>query len=95
MADTGNSYICNACGWEYDSEQGDPDGGIAPGTPWEEIPDDWICPVCGAGKEDFEPVEAPATRGKIAAPQAKSAPESGPAPVVIVGSGLAGYSLAK
>ena len=39
MTDYGNTYICNACGWVYDPEQGDPDGGIAPGTPWEEIPD--------------------------------------------------------
>lgn len=89
MADTSKSYICNACGWVYDPEQGDPDGGIAPGTPWEDIPDDWICPVCGVGKEDFEPVETPATSSEVAASRAN------PAPVVIVGSGLAGYSLAK
>jgi len=50
-------YECRECGWVYDPAQGDPDGGIKPGTPFEEIPDDWICPVCGASKDDFTPVE--------------------------------------
>lgn len=50
-------YVCNVCGYVYDPEQGDPDSDIAPGTPFEDIPDDWVCPVCGVGKEDFEPVE--------------------------------------
>lgn len=47
-------YVCIACGWVYDPEIGDPDGGIAPGTAFEDIPDDWTCPECGVGKEDFE-----------------------------------------
>lgn len=47
-------YTCSICGWVYDPEVGDPDGGIAPGTPFEKIPDDLKCPVCGAGKADFE-----------------------------------------
>lgn len=47
-------YICTLCGYEYDPEEGDPDSGIDPGTAWEDVPDDWVCPVCGAGKEDFE-----------------------------------------
>lgn len=90
--ETVKTYICSACGWVYDPEQGDPDGGITPGTPWEEIPDDWICPVCGVGKEDFELVETPsASTGHHEA----TAAEGGPLPIVIVGSGLAGYSLAK
>jgi len=46
-------YECAVCGYIYDPKEGDPDGGIAPGTPWEDIPDDWVCPTCGAGKEDF------------------------------------------
>lgn len=46
-------YRCEVCDWIYDPEVGDPDGGIAPGTPFEDIPDDWKCPVCGVGKEDF------------------------------------------
>ncbi len=47
-------YKCTVCGYIYDPELGDPDGGIKPGTPFEEIPDDWICPVCGAAKSEFE-----------------------------------------
>lgn len=50
-------YECGPCGYIYDPEAGDPDGGIAPGTAFEDIPDDWVCPVCGVGKEDFSPVE--------------------------------------
>lgn len=46
--------LCFFCGWAYDSEIGDPDGGILPGTAWEDIPDDWICPSCGVPKEQFE-----------------------------------------
>jgi rubredoxin len=47
-------YVCTICGYVYDPEQGDPDNGVAPGTKWEDVPDDWECPVCGASKEDFE-----------------------------------------
>ncbi len=49
-------YRCLACGYVYDPEEGDPDGGIAPGTPFEDIPDDWVCPTCGSTKDMFEPV---------------------------------------
>jgi len=51
-------YRCTVCGYIYDPEEGDPDGGIAPGTSFEQIPDDWVCPVCGASKADFEKIEA-------------------------------------
>ena len=47
-------YVCGPCGYVYDPEVGDPDGGIAPGTPFEDIPDDWVCPICGLGKDVFE-----------------------------------------
>ena len=47
-------YECTICGYVYDPELGDPEGDIAPGTPFDELPDDWVCPVCGAGKSDFE-----------------------------------------
>jgi rubredoxin/flavin reductase (DIM6/NTAB) family NADH-FMN oxidoreductase RutF len=46
-------YVCNVCGYVYDPEVGDPDGGIAPGTAFEDIPEDWVCPVCGVGKDQF------------------------------------------
>lgn len=47
-------YVCSVCGYVYDEEAGDPDSGIAPGTKWEDLPEDWACPLCGAGKENFE-----------------------------------------
>lgn len=50
-------YICNVCEYIYDPAEGDPDGGIAPGTAFEDIPEDWVCPLCGVGKDDFSPVE--------------------------------------
>jgi len=50
-------YKCTVCGYVYDPELGDPDGGIKPGTPFEEIPDAWVCPVCGAAKSAFEKEE--------------------------------------
>jgi rubredoxin/flavin reductase (DIM6/NTAB) family NADH-FMN oxidoreductase RutF len=50
-------YECTVCGYIYDPELGDPDGGIKPGTPFEEIPDDWVCPVCGASKDQFKKIE--------------------------------------
>lgn len=50
-------YQCGICGYVYDPEKGDEDGGIAPGTKFEDIPDDWVCPVCGASKDSFVPVK--------------------------------------
>ena len=47
-------YGGGPCGYEYDPEAGDPDNGIAPGTAFEDLPEDWVCPICGVGKEDFE-----------------------------------------
>ena len=46
-------YVCNVCGYVYEPEEGDPEGEIKPGTPFEELPADWVCPICGVGKEDF------------------------------------------
>ncbi len=50
-------YQCTICGFVYDPVEGDPDSGIAPGTAFEDIPDDWMCPVCGVTKDDFEPID--------------------------------------
>ena len=47
-------YVCLICGYVYDPAEGDPDNDIDPGTKFEDIPDDWVCPVCGAGKDEFE-----------------------------------------
>ncbi|MEN3007191.1 MAG: rubredoxin [Candidatus Methanosuratincola petrocarbonis] len=49
-------WRCTVCGYIYDPEKGDPDGGIKPGTPFESIPDDWVCPACGASKDMFEEI---------------------------------------
>jgi rubredoxin len=49
-----DSWVCNVCGYVYDPETGDPDNGVAPGTAWEDVPEDWLCPICGASKDDFE-----------------------------------------
>jgi rubredoxin len=46
-------YVC-PCGYEYFIAKGDPENGVAPNTAWEDIPDDWVCPICGLGKEAFE-----------------------------------------
>ncbi|MGA2089969.1 MAG: rubredoxin [Endomicrobiales bacterium] len=49
-------YKCTVCGYVYDPAVGDPDHGINPGTAFDQIPADWVCPVCGIGKDQFEPV---------------------------------------
>lgn len=50
-------YKCTVCGYVYDPEKGDPDNGVEPGTAFEDIPDDWVCPVCGVGKDQFEELD--------------------------------------
>jgi rubredoxin len=52
-----DKYVCTLCGYVYDPEAGDPDNGVAAGTKWEDVPEDWECPVCGASKDDFEKEE--------------------------------------
>ncbi len=49
-----DKYVCTICGWEYDPAAGDPDNDIAPGTSFDDLPDGFVCPVCGAGKDQFE-----------------------------------------
>ncbi len=46
-------YVCDVCGYIYDEDLGDPDNGIDPGTAWDDLPEDFVCPLCGVGKEDF------------------------------------------
>ncbi len=53
-----DKYECLVCGYIYDPEVGDPDNGVAPGTPFDKIPDDWVCPECGAPKDQFEKLKA-------------------------------------
>ena len=52
-----DTYVCAVCGYVYDPANGDPDSGVDPGTSFEDIPDDWTCPVCDAPKEQFEKEE--------------------------------------
>ena len=51
-----DKYVCNPCGWIYDPAIGDPENGNEAGTAFENLPDDWACPLCGAGKEEFEKI---------------------------------------
>jgi rubredoxin len=55
--DNSMNYKCEVCGYIYDPKAGDPDGSIAPGTNFKDLPEGWICPICGAGKDRFKPVD--------------------------------------
>ncbi len=85
-------YICKVCGLIYDEASGDPDSGLAPGTRFEDIPDDWFCPLCLVGKSDFMLISKnkPATNTKIKKPKLNS--KTG---VLIIGSGYAGWQAAE
>ncbi len=48
-------FVCEDCGYIYDPAEGDPEADIPPGTPFEDLPDDWVCPICGAPKKAFQP----------------------------------------
>ena len=50
-------YVCDVCGYVYDPSEGDPDNGVDAGTAFADIPEDWVCPLCGASKDDFSPEE--------------------------------------
>lgn len=87
-----HSRTCVICGWTYDESRGLPEEGIAPGTRWETIPGDWYCPQCGADKADFE---AASVAGIEAAKPATASVDNGREPLIIIGTGLAGYNLAR
>lgn len=82
------TWECLVCGFIYDEAVGRPEDGIAAGTRWEDVPDDWYCPECGVGKADFDMVRVGAS--EVPAQAAAQAD-----PLVILGSGLAGYTLAR
>ena len=52
-----DKYVCSVCGYMYNPAEGDPDNGVKPGTPFEELPADWQCPICGAAKDEFSKEE--------------------------------------
>ena len=60
-----DKYRCEACGYIYNPAKGDPDNGVDAGTAWENVPDDWECPVCGAPKDDFEKEQYPSEAQSI------------------------------
>ncbi len=85
-------FICRACGLIYDEKLGDPDSDIAPGTRFADIPEDWVCPLCGVVKADFEPYEALVPTPSAVRAQAAHQRGLG---VVIVGAGHAGWAAAE
>ncbi len=92
-------FICHACGWIYDEAEGDADSGLAPGTRFEDIPEDWACPLCGVTKADFSPYEATSlealrARAESAAGQGVASGRGTPG-VLIVGAGRAGWQMAE
>lgn len=87
-------WLCIICGLIYDEAKGWPADGIPPGTRWEDVPDDWLCPDCGVSKAEFEMIEMPVAAAPTSAAQAQAEPKE-EAPIVIIGSGYAGYSLAE
>ena len=97
MAEPYKKWLCVICGFIYDEELGWPRDGIEPGTRWEDVPEDWLCPDCLVGKSDFEMVEMPATAPApvLNIPKVKVVPKTPEGPIVIIGSGYAGYNLAE
>ncbi|MGJ8687751.1 MAG: FAD-dependent oxidoreductase [Spongiibacteraceae bacterium] len=89
-----SKWECIVCGWVYDEALGDPDSGLAAGTKWDDIPEDWLCPDCGVGKEDFEMIEQ--TEDDSSLPHHEEPATATPVPsIVVIGTGLAGYGLVK
>ena len=91
-------FICKACGLIYDEAKGDADSGLAPGTRFDDIPDDWACPLCGVTKADFEPCDAqplPQRAAKATTPTTRVGARRADAGVVIVGAGRAGWQMVQ
>ena len=89
-------WECIVCGLIYDEKEGWPEDGIAPGTKWEDVPDDWTCPDCGVGKEDFELIPGSEDQDTLAdEADTESTIDSSARSVVVIGSGLAGYGLVR
>ena len=92
------SFICRACGLIYDEAKGDPDSGLAPGTRFDDIPDDWACPLCGVTKADFEPHELATVQRRPTLARVgthANVRSRNDADVVIVGAGRAGWEIAR
>jgi len=89
-------WECIVCGLIYDEKEGWPEDGIAPGTKWEDVPDDWTCPDCGVGKEDFELIPGSDDGdAEEASAETEASGDANARSVVVIGSGLAGYGLVR
>ena len=88
-------WECLVCGWQYDESLGLPEDNIAPGTRWEDIPEDWLCPDCGVGKQDFEMVEVKKVSVASTSSDNQVQDQNQQEPLVIIGAGLAAYNLVK
>ncbi len=90
-------YVCRVCGYIYDEALGDPDGGLPPGTRFDDIPDDWECPDCGVTKADFTPLEAPDENAArpIQSGMVSNVSPGTPDQTVILGGGMAGWAAAE
>ena len=88
-------WECIVCGLIYDEKDGWPDDGIPPGTKWADVPDDWSCPDCGVGKEDFELVPGTDNDAETQDESEASASAAPSHPIIVIGSGLAAYGLAN
>jgi len=88
------TFICKACGLIYDEAKGDADSGLAPGTRFDDIPEDWSCPLCGVTKADFEPYDAQPVPRR-AARSTQPSTQRRDAGIVIVGAGRAGWQMAQ
>lgn len=88
-------WECIVCGWVYDEAKGDPENGVPAGTRWEDVPEDWLCPDCGVGKEDFELLEEAALPDAPHHEQEEQVIDIVREPLIIIGTGLAGYNLVK
>lgn len=99
MASDYQRWVCDACGYIYEEEKGDPDSGLAPGTRYDDIPDDWMCPLCGLNKSDLRllPEQAQTiSRPTTAIKKAGTGKSRGSADhIVIVGAGIAAWSVAE
>ena len=88
-------WECIVCGWVYDETKGDPDNGVVPGTKWDDVPESWLCPDCCVGKDDFEIIAGTENDAVEASASAEEASTETGAPIVIIGTGIAGYTLLK
>jgi rubredoxin-NAD+ reductase len=93
MSEPFRKYLCKTCGLIYDEAEGDPDSGLAPGTRFEDIPDDWYCPLCLVSKSDFVLMsDAPKPKSDVVKPKSKV---GGKESIVIIGAGYAGWNVAE